>query len=1564
MEEFNNHSNDQQKRKENTCESILEEGEITKFSKSRFFHNKVIITHEINKDKETINNFNTKIRCEEDHKKIEKNELIENNISQQTNIKEEINPLKNTLNEVNLLCYNSTINNPNKDINIDIENINQNAFNQINSIIIKDVTCEKLINQNDNNNNLENHYLNKNNNSEEKNCEKNQSEEEDNCTSEMFTIPIGLDRETEKNISINTNIIKNDERSGIEINVNSEIKNEKEKSFLNYSQKEEGGFEKSIKEIILSDIQIIDNKEIFGNKNLFINDNSLNLNEINKNCIKIKILDDDNIPNEKIHLNEIKNKQENITENKVSNDKETSLVTDLKSENIPINLNNFNLKKNENLDFNNKEEIINNPIVEYPINDPNEKIEVNEIEKNFPYDKKIDNIPNIENENFVNNQINLVEKKNVYLKENYESDKDIISNLISYKNQAIVKLNTYKNSNKSTEKLDSNNLTNSKNENINRNNNKNDSLKQQNMEFYSEAESNKETLIKEEITNQNLEEIKEKISKENNQIREKEKEKKSKKCEKKVICKNCIYCKIEITDPSSILKFKSSDDFLTYCKLFFEKIPSNKKEIYSKSIASFEKYYTEKYSNFEQINNIIFKSIKAICKKCYEENIKEENGFINILAALNYNIILNNKKNQIGMLNFDNRKETQSIDLNENNFLIKDNMNEIPKLNSIENNKDFSLSASKNNYNIEKNDIKSFNFEKSNYSNDAYIDNYLNKKRNSDNDLEKQKLIKSNSLNSEFDNIDKDSKYVNYWNISNKNVNENAFDINNNLLSKKKKRSEQEFIASMCKKTKTTETINNSDKIDINYPNMDNNQIDNKFLYDNFSNYKNQINSIKNPDLDIQMKALNSKDLPVNKHNSNSNLNMNTKNISLENLNITNVFMNFDKKKGIKPILIDSKMSNNDDINTNNKSKINKNISNNTNKPFEEINANYIEDLEKSYNNLYNSSIEKKQFLNSLHKKSENLITSFIDFEKNKSQGFNQENALNNGNIPNNEKEKMNFSINNSHQMGLFMNSLNQQLDENKNTLCSSKNEIRDFQTYPNMENLQMSKNINVFNNHNLKNNSAYDCKPLTNNMITSFNLNLKNNNNDAYDFDYAIEKEKHLKEARDENQDLNMIEKNSIISNQAQNYSMQEKEKCSKKFNKPNLIDRILNPNNLDSKIKNINSGKNNSGSVNITETSSKNVNTISEDTNNKINNKQIHNNRTQINNNGNEIKKLEEIIKSEDNSIENNNMQQTNYNMIMNRLMNSANTNYNNIDYINLQQMLLNQQQEFKKKLLGLNNRSNDNFPFYPNYSVNNSSNLEPKKQSNENHSLGHLNVPHINPLQQSQQLLNHHFPGLMTNSFNNSALSSNLLPGIQGIPNLTAQSNQQLFNFNPLMNINHNLMANLDPISVMLQNQNISNQNLLDSNVLGIANNPLLQLQLPLQYQMQINGNPDSGLSLPLLMQMQNPMQMGNLGNMRLNQNNQTDILNKLNMGGHNIHSSQDQQINSLKSNNNQQNIVKGNNRFDYNIQQNMLKSGLPYHQQIFNMDSLHSQDVNYLVNQLNNFEKNNTQGNKIF
>ncbi len=1704
MEESNNISNNQQN--EEKIISDIEEGVVYRFSKSSKYEpenssnentsNNININNEDNSVNEnSINlisqkekNDNYKIGFDDKSKNVDTD--MDNNS-------------KEKLLKVNIKCL------ENKECNVLNESINRNNDEITkNELLINGIDLiEEKIQQNQMNNlrypQHEDFY---------KKEDQQQNNLENSCSndlkkSDLFTILIDIDRDNKKlnifdenqinknyieenNIKSETNLEKSfrienymqvaiiDEKKHkipnmIELDSNKDLveKNSSryEKCFVeeNYNMKKElknnlivshishKNNQKLYKSILTED-QIIENKEILNKKNFvineFIKDNS---KEMHKNYIKIKMLDENtNLTNKNTELIEEREK-----------DKEKMIIR--KNSN---NINNLNSsqKKNkciENINDNSKHYFLYKKNLFNTLIDDDSKISYLTINSNS------------KTKNLQNTNMNINSEMKVLLgMDNNNLGKDLISYSVNenHSNEININNNYSKDINNNILKNDTPKLKKkiSKENDI-------ENIEQKEIKFSYNEKSDKKMDCTDNIP-EKINKCSDFIDVSNINSKEKENQKREKglKRERKSVFKYCIYCKTEITDPSLILKFKSSDDFLTYCKLFFENLPQQKKEIYAKSICSFEKYYTEKYSNFEQINNIVFKSIKCICKNCYEQNIKEENGFINILAALNYNIIINHSRKDI---KFKYKKEklnkSFNIALNENysgckivntysdnipsiendilnnlsNNYLNSNLNEISsnenKLKNLES-KNSITNKHLNTSNIYKNfdeiddersilnkclyknnkaEIKEENFsllEKNSFNNKKnYMksNNQLNKNDFIEVICNKDKNIKnSNSFDFDLNNN-------NLSNLESNNLNNpiKEFDQNNiKILGKKYIRTKPEV--NTTKNIKKSKLPNENRKVkkfeklgsELEECLISNNaleEMNENFYVENYINTNNRnfspLIEPKKNELNSKIQFTNNNNIPIynsiidsnnnnnpeNKNSINSsNLNMNSKNISLENLNITNVYMNFKNEKGNNPVLIDSKISDNSEKVTN--SDQNKSITNlNQNKEILDLGNSTIqnntifidnlEDLKKNYYNLNNFSLEKKLFLNTLHKKSESLIQNISDLEENNLYlnniyyNIQENNSLAKANF---ENEKRNFKINNSKQMGNLMNLINEQFEQNKNINYNSK--ITKNCTYPNsqlntvLENVNAEEGNNQINsikkdfsnqNSNNNNNTLKMNSSIVNNINnptsnnTQINLNNNNPNNLA-----SLSLNNNANISKEEN--FNLLT-NQSINNNTENKNLifnkitDEKNKLlSKDPNNLNIIDKILNPNNNNKNalsITNINQNLNSITNPNVNENfdliEKNNLNFMHsnslklEDNLNYMNLININKNLLYSNNKiiseinqelDNEINNITNIEENINTSLKMGGLEGIQNPILLNQPNHSLNAifgnpfNFNNLNNKNnlaLQQMIMNQNSSLQK-LNNINNLSNSNINLLSNINNNLFDNKSQFNVSNNNtlydqNSLGNFNLQNAlnnNNLTNHTHSLIQSQCGLGTNQL--------MIPGFQNIGSLPTN---QLNSFNSFlqMNMQNPLMQSfVNPNTYLLQNS-CSNANQVDLNSLALGtNNPLINLPLNLSYQFPLQIN--NSLGYPYSSVIQIPQnQLGNINQIPLNNLNlnQLDFLAKMNNNNLTMGNYQNPLIgnNSNLSAMQQINLAKGN-KINLN-NQNSICDGVSFlqHQNIF-------------------------------
>ena len=151
--------------------------------------------------------------------------------------------------------------------------------------------------------------------------------------------------------------------------------------------------------------------------------------------------------------------------------------------------------------------------------------------------------------------------------------------------------------------------------------------------------------------------------------------------------KMCIMCNNNF-DYNSLLKFKNLEEFLYFLKHCFatnymdylpEEFPAiiKNKETFFGYFKNYEKYYKSGY---------IFKSVKFICKSCFSDSLKQENGFhtiFNLLHissnVLNSSVVKNNKK--IKMNNIFSKRNDSKNKVNDYLKECSNNFSEIDESN-------------------------------------------------------------------------------------------------------------------------------------------------------------------------------------------------------------------------------------------------------------------------------------------------------------------------------------------------------------------------------------------------------------------------------------------------------------------------------------------------------------------------------------------------------------------------------------------------------------------------------------------------------------------------------------------------------------------------------------------------------------------------------------------------------------------------------------------------------------------------------------------------------------------
>lgn len=114
----------------------------------------------------------------------------------------------------------------------------------------------------------------------------------------------------------------------------------------------------------------------------------------------------------------------------------------------------------------------------------------------------------------------------------------------------------------------------------------------------------------------------------------------------------------------NILSFRSLEEFVYYLKHYFNtKIAESESDSlpspeYQKSFSDFQEYYLNYFNKYYK-KDYVFKSVKIICKGCFDSQLKESNGFNNIFNSLHigHNSSYNLKKDQLKKLKEDQKNK-------------------------------------------------------------------------------------------------------------------------------------------------------------------------------------------------------------------------------------------------------------------------------------------------------------------------------------------------------------------------------------------------------------------------------------------------------------------------------------------------------------------------------------------------------------------------------------------------------------------------------------------------------------------------------------------------------------------------------------------------------------------------------------------------------------------------------------------------------------------------------------------------------------------------------------------
>ena len=428
------------------------------------------------------------------------------------------------------------------------------------------------------------------------------------------------------------------------------------------------------------------------------------------------------------------------------------------------------------------------------------------------------------------------------------------------------------------------------------------------------------------------------------------------------------------------------------------------------------------------------------------------------------------------------------------------------------------------------------------------------KKRNSMNDISREKYI-------DLNNINKNKKYSSIF-LKN-NINENGIRTSlnkNNIKIISKINSNNEIQSSTHKNSFISfeniyknEIKNSSDKNINNYINNDDNINNYENKKDNINNSDNTNNSFnKNNNVNINNNE-------NNKENNNDNINIDLNNRDDNNDNLNNNENNRDDNNDNINNNENNKDDNNDKINNNENNKDNnKDINNNEN------NKDNNKDINKDKNNANNINNEENN----------NDNKSIADSKKNEDNKKNDDNK----NIVDNKKNDDNI-INKDNNNKKKITDDNKNIDDNKSIVDSKKNDNND--NINNIDNNKDNKknNDNKNNNENINNNDNNNDDKNDDNKNNNENIDIGSKKNSICSSINSFKKNEIIPESKRNSiySSIHSFKKNEIIPESKRNsIEMIEKKETNNIINR-NSIDWL---NNID---KNENSNNEKDDSIDI---------------------------------------------------------------------------------------------------------------------------------------------------------------------------------------------------------------------------------------------------------------------------------------------------------------------------------------------------------------------------------------------
>lgn len=204
--------------------------------------------------------------------------------------------------------------------------------------------------------------------------------------------------------------------------------------------------------------------------------------------------------------------------------------------------------------------------------------------------------------------------------------------------------------------------------------------------------------------------------------------------------KFCLICSKDKFSSSEWISLKSIEEFLNYLKKHYEsEINPRETEEYRKNKESYYEYSKNFHKHYN--NDYVFKSIKYICRQCFNHHLNQKSGFDNLFTSLHIQI-------QTNIPSSDKREEQYS-----NKIAATDKKPVLLESNKLPNHTQINNTSSKQTNNIPQTTIS---FNKSNPEQSTYkLGNDLQKK-----DLKQIEALENVELNSNNDKKNDLSKII------------------------------------------------------------------------------------------------------------------------------------------------------------------------------------------------------------------------------------------------------------------------------------------------------------------------------------------------------------------------------------------------------------------------------------------------------------------------------------------------------------------------------------------------------------------------------------------------------------------------------------------------------------------------------------------------------------------------------------------------------------------------------------------------------------------------------------